>query len=77
MGTKNNPGKFDCMAKAEPDEPYFILLARDPAAAALVEMWCELRREFIRLKIKPREDIAKVIEAHNIAGAMREWREDK
>jgi hypothetical protein len=30
MGTKSNPGPFDCYAKAEPDEPMFVLLARDP-----------------------------------------------
>lgn len=29
MGTKNNPGAFDCYANAEPDEPMFVLLARD------------------------------------------------
>ena len=26
MGTKNNPGKFDCYANAKPDEPLFVLL---------------------------------------------------
>lgn len=39
MGTKNNPGKFDCYAKADPDEPMFILLGRDPLAPSLVLMW--------------------------------------
>jgi len=43
MGTKNNPGQFDCHAKAHPDEPLFTLLARDPAAAALVMMWAHHR----------------------------------
>ena len=32
MATKNNPGKFDCYTNAEPDEPMFILLGRDPVA---------------------------------------------
>lgn len=46
MGTKTNPGPFDCYAAAAPDEPMFILLGRDPDAAALVCMWaamCRLR----------------------------------
>jgi hypothetical protein len=43
MGTKNNPGKFDCLAKAEPDEPFFVLLGRDPQAAHLVSIWSKVR----------------------------------
>jgi hypothetical protein len=44
VGTKNNPGEFDCYAKAEPDEPMFTLLARDPQFANLVRLWAALRR---------------------------------
>ena len=43
MGTKAEPGPFDGYAKARPDEPIFVLLGRDPYAAALVELWAELR----------------------------------
>lgn len=43
MGTKNNPGQFDCHAAAEPDEPMFTLLARDKYAALLVRLWAALR----------------------------------
>ena len=43
MGTKNNPGKFDCYDAAEPDEPMFTLLARDRLAAHLVSIWAKLR----------------------------------
>lgn len=43
MGTKNNPAPNDCYAKAEADEPLFILLARDPTAAHLVSIWSKLR----------------------------------
>jgi hypothetical protein len=39
MGTKRNPGQYDCYAKAEPDEPMFVLLARDPTAPQLVRDW--------------------------------------
>lgn len=43
MGTKLNPGKFDCYEKAAPDEPIFILLGRDPHAAEVVGYWIALR----------------------------------
>lgn len=43
MGTKNHPGEFDCYAKAQPDEPLFTLLARDPIAPYLVRIWTWLR----------------------------------
>lgn len=43
MGTKNNPGSFDCYEAAEPDEPMFVLLARDPLAAHLVAIWSHIR----------------------------------
>lgn len=43
MGTKTNPGKFDCYAKAEPDEPVFVLLGRDPSAGPLVRLWAAIR----------------------------------
>ena len=43
MGTKNNPGKFDCYANADPDEPIFVLLGRDKHAAVLTYLWSILR----------------------------------
>ncbi len=43
MGTKNQPGEFDCYANAEPDEPLFILLGRDKHAPTLVWLWAALR----------------------------------
>jgi hypothetical protein len=43
MGTKDEPGKFDCYANAEPDEPMFVLLGRDPMAGALVREWARWR----------------------------------
>ena len=39
MGTKNNPGTFDCYANAEGDEPMFVLLGRDKHAPTLVWLW--------------------------------------
>ena len=45
MGTKNNPGAFDCHAAAEPDEPMFVLLGRDPMAGLLVRLWAKMREK--------------------------------
>src|SRR4029077_7277869 len=67
MGTKNNPGKFDCYRAAEPDEPMFVLLARDPMAADLVETWA-LGRELVE-----GEDSPKAKEARECAKQMGEW----
>lgn len=39
MGTKEQPGAYDCYANAAPDEPMFVLLARDDRAPALVDAW--------------------------------------
>jgi hypothetical protein len=43
LGSKSNPGKFDCYSRAEPDEPVFVLLGRDPVASFVVEYWTMLR----------------------------------
>lgn len=64
MGTKNSPGRFDCYGAAEPDEPVFVLLARDERAPAIVEAWATSR---IVYDEKAREALA-------CAKAMREWR---
>lgn len=52
MGTKNNPGAFDCYEKAEPDEPMFVLLARDPRAAHMTELWAALEEGGIYEAVK-------------------------
>ena len=66
MGTKNHPGRFDCYGNAHPDEPMFVLLARDPLAPMLVELWAHMR-------VLTRGDDAKVREAKSCAEAMRRW----
>jgi hypothetical protein len=43
VGSKSNPGPHDCYSRAEPDEPMFVLLGRDPMAAILVELWAAVR----------------------------------
>lgn len=74
MGTKNNPGRFDCYGNAEPDEPMFILLARDTSAPRVVEEWAAIREQMIDEGIKPESDMAMVTEARECAGKMRAWR---
>jgi hypothetical protein len=77
MGSKNNPGKWDCYANAEPDEPMFVLLGRDPIAPFLVGWWVGLKAKY-----DPTADEEKLKEALVCAHAMEEWllkmnREDK
>lgn len=67
MGTKNNPGKFDCYKAAEPDEPMFVLLARDPQAPDLVRQWAARRQNTESKKAK---------EAFDCANAMIKWRKE-
>lgn len=68
MGTKNTPGLFDCYAAAEPDEPMFVLLARDRHASALVNLWA-----CMRLAANGVND-PKMEEAAQCANAMVAWR---
>ena len=67
MGSKNNPGQFDCYANAAPDEPMFVLLGRDRHAAVLVHLWAVMRHA-------AGEDLAKVHEAINCANSMVDYR---
>lgn len=75
MGTKNWRSSRSCRAcsNAEPDEPMFILLGRDPSAAQLVEDWARFRQADIERGAKPASDIAMVVEARECAKAMREF----
>lgn len=67
MGTKQNPGAFDCYANAAPDEPMFVLLARDPHAAVLVNLWAAMRR------MDPNANPDKIMEAEKNANEMVAW----
>lgn len=75
MGTKNNPGKFDCYTNALPDEPMFVLLARDPQAPRLLEVWAHTRQQSIDVGNSPKSDESMVQEALQCAFQMRKWRE--
>lgn len=74
MGTKLQPGQFDCYANAEPDEPMFILLARDPAAPLAIEDWADIRSKMIWHGQKPASDWPMIQEARECAQRMRDWR---
>jgi hypothetical protein len=74
MGSKNNPGKFDCYANAMPDEPMFILLARDPFAPELVVAWADQRHTDIVNGRRGETDIPMIEEALACARAMADWR---
>lgn len=80
MGTKNNPGLFDCYASAQPDEPIFVLLARDPDAAILVRMWSHmrLRRALVLSPLSEGQEarLQKIKEADDCADAMDDWRHE-
>jgi len=70
MGTRNNPGKFDCYHEACPDEPMFVLLGRDPLAGSLVRLWA-------RYRALSGEISTKVEEAQTCADAMDSWARKK
>lgn len=71
MGTKNNPGNYDCYANADPDEPMFVLLGRDRSAPSLVEAWADARAH----NSPSVEEIRKIEEARACAESMRAWLE--
>ena len=73
MSTKNNPGEFDCYANALPDEPMFILLARDPIAPALIMRWAWYRQDQIERGERPKSDMQQVKEALKCATDMNVW----
>jgi alkylhydroperoxidase family enzyme len=80
MGTKNDPGAFDCHEHAEPDEPMFTLIARDRCAPATVRVWATLRENRLRasdVECTPGEVMAEldqIAEARACADAMEVWR---
>lgn len=68
MATKNNPGEYDCYQRAEPDEPMFTLLGRDPVAGETIKFWARLRTE-LKLDL----DEGQAAEARQCVRAMEHW----
>lgn len=56
-----------CLSKAAPDEPIFVLRAKDPLAAQVVRLWADMA-DGIHEKDKTNE-------ARQLAGAMDYWRD--
>lgn len=77
MGTKNNPGQYDCYSKLEDDEPYFLLRGKDPVAASLVREWVQKRimRQLgsTRPIDNPTHFLDKLTEAMKIAKDMEDY----
>jgi hypothetical protein len=73
MGTKLQPGKFDCYNAAQPDEPVFVLLARDPDFQRLVREWAHRRQLAINCGEQPESDLPMVLEALETADAGATW----
>jgi hypothetical protein len=76
MGTKLKPAKYDCYNKALPDEPMFVLLARDPQFAKLVREWAQRRTLDIQCGVCPASDYFMVQEALQCATDGAQWRQD-
>ena len=82
MGTKANPGKFDCYAKAADDEPIFVLRASDPRAPDAVRHWADhyiIQKQIANSVGNGPEPLTnsqqeKYAEALACADAMEEWR---
>lgn len=76
MGTKQIPSPFDAYDKALPDEPMFILLARDASAPHMVRQWAYEREREVAQCRRPEADLAMVAEARCCANVMALWREE-
>jgi hypothetical protein len=80
MGTKNRPAAYDCYANALPDEPMFVLLARDRQAPATVREWANRRENALRTSdatctaAEVYAEIDQIAEARQCADAMQAWR---
>lgn len=68
MSTLKDPGAFDCLAKLAPDEPYFVLIGRDPLASVLVDLWAD-----VRVRMDANEPAVKITEARLCAAQMEAW----
>jgi hypothetical protein len=76
--TKENPGPFDGLERAAPDEPVFTLRAKDPLAAKLVRDWVQLRRFATAVADMPEDaralELTQISEAEQISWDMDDWR---
>lgn len=71
------PASLDpCLEKREPDEPMFILLARDSAAPETIEEWCRRREYEITTGLRPdtEDERDHIHQVRHKVGAFRAWR---
>lgn len=75
MGTKTEPGNFDCYSKAGDKEELFTLRAHDPLAPWVIRFWCILRYFKEYFDANPSElPSSKLKEAWTCAKKMEAWR---
>lgn len=72
MGTRNNPGMFNCYASALPDEEVFTVLGRDPATPATIRFWVAERQRLG--KVVTMDDQQRMREALVVADRAEDWR---
>lgn len=92
MGTKKEPGAYDCYAKLEEDEPYFLLRGKDPVGPYLVKIWAASRQgklnvieDLVRDMARDQDVVSRVSsddheklqEARQCAANMESWRRQK
>jgi hypothetical protein len=72
-----SPGNVDCLAKAKPGEPIFILMGRDPVMAAVLQTWATSRERMISAGAIPNtpEEREHIATALRIAKATVEWQQ--
>lgn len=74
---RSRKAAYDCLGKKEPDEPIFVLLARDSAGPSAIKVWATLWLQEISLGLRPKADRDQVTEALKIATDMEIWRRDR
>lgn len=58
-----------CISRAEPEEPIFVLRAKDPVAAQAVRLWANMAVGI--------HEPEKAQEAYALADSMDRWREER
>ncbi len=72
MGTKRNPGLYDCHHAADPDEPIFTLRGKDPTSATIVRAWVVLREHLADKGVIERDE-NQVNEALSLASQLEQY----
>lgn len=75
MGTKKDPGPFDCYTTAEADEPIFTLKASDPVFSKVIEHWLRERQLHFFMEGTPitEKEREKREEARKVIGQGIAW----